>query len=89
MIQNGADGLRVGSPVVQGGTIEIDVGTNDAVVEIDLGGAGGSGSLHLVPPGKHISIPVPPVPAGTVIAVIVGTGSRQRAVYVEVVSTPP
>lgn len=87
-MQNGVDGIRAGNPVVQGGTIEIDVGTNDATIEINTGGLTPR-QIITVPPNKHLSVPVPPVPAGTIVIIVVGKGVSRRATYVEVVSTPP
>lgn len=72
--------------VAQGGTIEVDVGPNDATVEIKDGDPNNSRTFN-VEPGKRASIPVPPVPGGTVLTVSVGRGARARTILVEVVST--
>lgn len=88
MKQQGA-GIRVASAVVtQGGTIEVDVGTNDTTVQVSTGGLG-EVTLVPVPPGKHVSIPVPAVTPGTLVVVSVGTGLRRHCCVLEVVSTGP
>ena len=80
-----AGGIRGPSTVTQGGTIEVDVGTNDGSVEVSSGGPGTTTS-HPVPPGKKVSIPVPPVPGGTILFVSVGRGLRARILLVEVIA---
>lgn len=89
MIPQQGEGVRVSSPVAQGGTIHVEVGPNDSTVEVSEGPSG-STSTHDVTPGKTASIPVPSVPPGTVLSVTVGKGPRARIVLVEVVApTPP
>ena len=80
------DGIRSTMVVTQGGTIDVDVGVNDANVDIKDGNPANS-RTHDVPPGKRASIPVPPVPDGTVLTVSVGKGARARTFLVEVVSS--
>jgi hypothetical protein len=83
ILSSGGDGLQVPPIVVAGGTIEVDVATNDPSVEIS---DGASSSSHPVGPGKRVTIPVPPVPPGTVLAVVVGRGLRARVRLVEVIA---
>ena len=85
--QNG-EGIRAPTPVPQGGTIEVDVGPNDSTVEISTGTSQETTS-HQVTPGKRASIPVPPVPGGTVLWVTVGKGARARIILVEVIALSP
>lgn len=80
------EGIRTSMVVPQGGTIEVDVGPNDATVEIKDGNPSNSATFK-VEPGKRASIPVPPVPGGTVLTVSVGSGARARTILVEVVSS--
>lgn len=85
MTFQGGDGVRATSPVVQGGTIEVEVGPNDTTVEVSSGTQAGT-KVYTVTPGKTVSIPVPPVPGGTIVSVSVGTGARARVVLVEVIA---
>jgi hypothetical protein len=39
-----------------------------------------------VPPGKKVTIPVPPVPGGTILIVKVGRRNRATIVLVEVIA---
>jgi hypothetical protein len=73
---------------VQGGTIDIEVGPNDSSVQVSAAGQADTSSFP-VPPGKQVSIPVPAVPPGTVLAISVGKGLTRRVIYVEVVATSP
>ena len=85
MTIQGGDGVRAATPVMQGGTISVDVGPNDATVEISSGSLPGT-EIHDVTPGKNASILVPNVPPGTILSVSVGKGARSRVVLVEVVA---
>ncbi len=85
MSPQGGEGVRAVSPVVQGGTIEVDVGPNDTSVEVSTGSLPGT-TVHKVTPGKRASIPVPNVPGGTILSVSVGQGARARVVLIEVIA---
>ncbi|MFK7742306.1 MAG: hypothetical protein AB8H80_18475 [Planctomycetota bacterium] len=78
-------GIRTGSAVLQGGTMRVEVGTNDTVVSVSAGATGDT-VYHSVPPGKVVDIPVPPVAPGTILQITVGTGKRRRFILVEVIS---
>lgn len=80
----GGGGIRGPSVATAGGTIEVEVGTNDPSVEVVVPGAGVAGS-HPVMPGKKAVVPVPHVPVGTVLLVTVGRGLQKRVLLVEVV----
>lgn len=88
MIPQEGEGIRATTPVFQGGTIDVDVGTNDSTVEVSAG-AGTETKTHNVPPGKRASIPVPDVPGGTILWISVGKGLRRRTILVEVIAPPP
>lgn len=88
MPQGGGNGLRGPNSVLAGGTIKIDVGTNDATVEVSISG-GGATTSYIVPPGKELTIQVPNLPQGTFIFISIGKGSDTKFIAVEVVSTPP
>ncbi|MFY9345087.1 MAG: hypothetical protein WAT39_21530 [Planctomycetota bacterium] len=75
--------IRGPAAVVQGGTIDVDVASGDASVQVSS--ASGTTS-HPVPPGGRVSIPVPPVPAGTLLFVMVGRGRRMSVILIEVLS---
>jgi hypothetical protein len=80
------EGLE-GPPVaVAGGTIEISVGPNDHYVEIH---SGGKAQRHSVQPGRRNTLPVPPVPPGTVLTIRTGEGMRRRLIYVEIIAPGP
>ncbi len=87
MTQHG-EGIRTGGVVVQGGTMQVEVGPNETTVTVG-DGANGAVTSHPVAPGKTATLPVPSVPAGTIIEVTVGKGARRRLILVEVVSTGP
>jgi hypothetical protein len=82
--QNG-EGIRVPAVVAPGGTMIVNVGPNDATVEVSVAGSNQTTS-HTVPANKDVAIPVPPVPGGTVLFVTVGKGLRARTIEVLVVS---
>ncbi len=80
----GPRGIRGPSVAPVGGTIEIEVGPNTGPVDVNV--PGGGVTRHPVDPGsKKAVIPVPPVPAGTMLAISVGRGLRRRVILVEVV----
>ncbi len=85
MSAQGGPGLRVIGPVVQGGTITLEVGSNDTTVFVSAGSAAETVS-HPVVPGKVNQLPVPPVPGGTVLWIWVGKGLNRRVVLVEVLA---
>ena len=80
----GGGPLRGPAVVATGGTIDVHVGTNDSEVEVSAGGPGAP-TAWPVGPGRDAHIPVPNVPAGTVLAVAVGKGLRRRVLLIEVV----
>ncbi len=82
------EGIRTTGAVVQGGTMTVEVGPNDSTVEVSVGSSEQTQSIP-VPPGKTAVIPVPNVPAGTVLWVSVGKGLRRRTILVEVVALLP
>ncbi len=73
---------------MQGGSFDVEVGPNDTSVEVNAGGTG-SVSTHEVGSGKSVSIPVPNVPAGTLLYISVGKGSRTRIIVIEVIAPTP
>ena len=85
-MQNGGEGIRTTLVVQQGGQIPVEVGPNDTTVEIKIVGTNSSKSFD-VEPNKTSSVPVPPVPGGTLLFVTVGKGLRARVTVVEVVSS--
>jgi hypothetical protein len=68
--------------------MDITVGPNDTSVEIGAVGHGKAVS-HTVIPGKTNTLPVPPLPPGTVLSVRAGKGLRMRVVYVEIIALDP
>jgi hypothetical protein len=84
-LPQGGGGIRVIGPVVQGGTITVEVGSNHDVVEISAGSSAET-IRHDVPPGKTSQLPVPPVPGGTILWISVGKGLDRKVVLVEVLA---
>jgi len=82
------EGIRVSSAAAPGGSIDVNVGTADDVVEISVGGTSDSYSYD-VPGDKDAMLPLPPVPPGTVLIVRVGKGNRMRRFIVTVVAPSP
>ena len=82
------EGIRVDSVAIPGGSITVNVGSADDVVEIGIGGSTDTQSFN-VPGDKDAQVPVPPVPPGTVLVVRVGKGARTRRFLVTVVAPSP
>ena len=82
------EGIRVSAAATPGGSITVNVGTADDVVEIGISGSEDATSHH-VPGDKDTPLPVPAAPPGTVIVVRVGTGLRRRRFYVTIVAPTP
>lgn len=87
-MSQGGEGIRTSGVAVQGGAFNVEVGPNDSTVEVSASGSSTSTS-HDVEPNKTASIPVPAVPAGTVLMVTVGKGARARTVIIEVIAPTP
>ncbi|MBL8753298.1 MAG: hypothetical protein JNK15_08365 [Planctomycetes bacterium] len=81
-------GLRISGQPVSGGTITVNVGSNDSVIEIKDTSTSQSTRVD-VAPGKDTNITLPNVPGGTVVVISVGRGTNRRAIYVEVASPSP
>lgn len=84
MPQNG-EGLRGPIVVPQGGTAQIEIGPNENTVQVNSGTPGETQSYR-VEPDKTATIPIPPVPPGTILAVFVGNGEHMRLIYIQVVA---
>ena len=84
----GGEGIRASGVAVQGGSVDVQVGPNDSTVEVSVGGDSESTS-HEVGPDKGTTVPVPPVPAGTLIYISVGRGLRRRLIVLEVIAPTP
>lgn len=78
--------LRGPSTVSSGGSIQVEVASGDKSVYVGQGGQGDRTQVP-VPPDRKVTIPVPPVPPGTVIVISVGTGLNSQVLLVEVVDT--
>jgi hypothetical protein len=86
--QQGGGGLRGPITAPSGGTITVDVGSNDATIEVTDASTGATTS-HPVAPGKTTAIPVPALPAGSVILVSVGKGPNTEVIAIEIVERRP
>ena len=82
------EGIRVTAAATPGGSITVNVGTADDVVEIAVAGSEDSDSFD-VPGDKDTQLPVPAVPAGTILVVRVGRGLRMRRFLVTIVAPSP
>ena len=84
MINQGG-GLRGPSVVVQGGSLEVQVGTSDSFVTVSYGG---SSAVVPHPVGRDgkATIPLPVLPPGTTVVVAAGTGLNAQVLLVEVVA---
>jgi len=86
-MQNG-EGIRVSTTAVSGGSITVNVGPTDDVVEIGVLG-GTATTTHHVPGDKDTLIPVPSAEAGSLLVVMVGKGKRKRRIVVTIVAPTP
>jgi len=77
-------GIRGPRTAPAGGTMTIEVATNDTVIHV-VDAATGEGTSHPVAGGKVTRVPVPALPAGSVILVSVGRGLRARVIAIEIV----
>ena len=79
----GRPGIRGPNTAPSGGSVDIEVSFNDPTVEVSLGGA--ETTSYPVGPDKKATIPVPPVPPGTILYVSIGKGLRRKVLLIEVV----
>jgi hypothetical protein len=79
-----AQGLRCSGTATSGGSITVEVATNDSSIDVIDGGSGAT-TTHPVGPGKVTVVPIPVVPAGTILIISVGRGLNAKLVLVEVV----
>lgn len=86
-MQNG-EGIRVSTTAVAGGSIIVNVGPTDDTVEVGLAGTNQSKSYD-VPGNKDVNLPVPSVPEGSTLVVVVGKGLRRRRILVTIVAPTP
>jgi hypothetical protein len=87
MSPQGGPGIRGPVRGTPGSSIDVEVGPNDAAVEVV--DPGGTITTHPVQPGKTAPIPVPRVPGGTILFFRVGKGPSRRVIVVEVVEMGP
>ncbi len=74
--------LQCDATIASGGTLTIDVASNDTAITITNTTTGAS-SIHTVGPGKTVAVVVT-APAGSVLMVRVGRGTTAGGVRVEV-----
>lgn len=85
----GGGGIRGPQTATPGGSITINVGTNDPTVQIvDANTGDVLGELN-VEPGKDTTITLPTVPGGSVLQLSVGEGVDTEVLVVEIVSPSP
>ena len=81
-------GVRSSATASPGGSITVNVGTNDPSVEISNDTTGETSTVR-VAPGKDTSVTIPEVPGGTILYVRVGKGLRAQIIVVEVITPGP
>ncbi len=74
--------LRVTGCATAGGTVQVDVGDNSRTITVRCNGVH---TRHTVPPGQTMQVPLPVVPAGTIVTIFAGNRPR-HAVALEIVS---
>lgn len=79
----GQPGIRGPATATPGGTIEVQVAGSDGHVDVSTGGP--DVTRYKTDANGKVTVPVPPVPAGTVLYISVGRGLRRAAILVEVV----
>lgn len=88
VIAQGDEGIRVSPFATPGGTVIVNVGANDTVVEVCVSGSR-EGFVYQVQRDKDTAIPVPPVAPGSTLIVRVGKGARRRRAVVVIVAPGP
>jgi hypothetical protein len=83
----GGQGLRAPGAAPVGGAVPVQVGTGDKAVESNTGSP--TTRQHPVRADGRATVPLPPVPPGTIVAITVGRGLQQRVILVEVVAPGP
>ncbi len=83
MRPQGAPGLRGPQVATPGSTIGVEVAGNDQFVEVSTGGTDADNVP--VGPGKQALVPIPNLPAGTIVVISVGKGLGRRILIVEIV----
>lgn len=86
MTRQGPGGVSGPGAAPQGGSVAVKVETGDSSVTVKS--ASGS-TTQPTPPGGGVTVPVPDVPAGSVIAIVVGKGNRRVVHLIEVVAPGP
>lgn len=81
-------GLQSSGVATPGGSIVVEVASNDRQIDV-LNAATGEVTRHDVPPGKSVTVPIPPVPPGTVLILRAGRGRRASWLVIEVVAPSP
>jgi hypothetical protein len=71
--------------VSQGGTVTVELGTNDCGVEVNVAGTAES-TFHPADSSKNVDVPVPNVAPGTLVYLVIGSGLGARILVVEVVA---
>lgn len=83
----GVQGIRAPNVAPAGGSVSVDVGTGHRMVESNTGSS--TTRQHPVGADGRATVPLPPVPPGTVVAITVGRGLQQKVILVEVVAPGP
>jgi hypothetical protein len=85
--QQGGEGVRT-TTATPGGTITVNVGTNESTVKVVDNSSGDSTTVP-VTPGKDTSVPIPNVPGGSYVTIEIGRGINKRVIRVEVIAPSP
>lgn len=87
MTPQGTGGVSGPGTAPQGGSVTVSVSSGDQSVTVSTGGA--DSTTVPVPPGGVVTVPVPNVPLGWVLAFVVGKGNRKSIHLVEVIAPAP
>ena len=85
----GNGGIRGPQSTPPGGSVTVNVGTNDPTVQIVDVNTGELLGTANVEPGKDTTITLPNVPGGTIIQLVAGEGVKSQILEIEIISTGP
>ena len=86
MTFQGPGGVTGPSTAPQGGSVSVKIESGDGSVTVKS--TSGS-TTQPVPPGGGVTVPVPNVPPGSALGVVVGKGNRRSVHLMEVVAPGP
>jgi len=82
----GGQSIQGPSTAAPGGTVTVEVGTNDPSILVDLGGQNGTQTVPVPSDGK-VTFPVPPGVAW--ITISIGRGLDRKFILIEIITPTP